>query len=138
MSPLASGDIVPAYPYLWRREGMRGEDAGRKSRPACVALAVRGVDGLTHLALLPITGTAPAADQRTLAVPPGELRRIGLQPDKPGWIVVSEYNYDVLERSYSLKLPKAAPKRLSPDFLRAVLAAFRPTLIDPSARIDRR
>lgn len=55
-----SGRFLPgqviSYPYLWARQHERGETEGRKSRPTCVVIAVRGArDGLTHLALLAIT-----------------------------------------------------------------------------------
>jgi hypothetical protein len=47
-----------------------------------VAIASRGADGLTHLALLAITGTAPRADQLAVDIPPLEIRRIGLSEFK--------------------------------------------------------
>lgn len=135
---ISSGDIIPSYPYLWlwQREG--GEDAGRKLRPACVAVAVQGADGFTHLALLAITGTSPRADQRAVEIPTLEIRRIGLNEFKQAWIIVSEYNYDILERSFSLEPLRQPPRKFSPGFLRVVLWAFRPTLAVRAARIDRR
>ena len=35
------GQII-AYPYLWAWQNDRGETEGRKSRPTCVVVAVRG------------------------------------------------------------------------------------------------
>jgi hypothetical protein len=114
---IETGDIVSTYPYLWLWQSERGEDGGRKSRPVCVAVAARGVDGLTHLAVLAITGTAPRADQAAVEIPPLEIRRIGLSEFKQAWIIVSEYNYDILERSFSLE-PAASPlPKLSQSFL---------------------
>jgi hypothetical protein len=133
----ATGDIVPAYPYLWHRERDRGEETGRKARPVCVAIAMTDPAGLTHLALLAITGREPSRDQKAVELPALEVRRIGLQSHKRAWVIVSEYNYDILERSYGLEPPREAPKRLSPGFLKAVLAAFRPVLAASAARIDR-
>lgn len=74
---IASGDLVSAYPYLWLWQRARGESEGRKERPVCVAVATRGADGLTHLALLAITGTPPRVDQRAVEIPPLEIRRLG-------------------------------------------------------------
>jgi hypothetical protein len=136
-APIETGDIIPAYPYLWRWQANRSETEGRKSRPVCVAIATHGADGLTHLALLAITRTAPRADQVAVELPPLEIRRIGLSEFKQAWIVVSEYNYDILERSFSLE-PSASPSaKLSQKFLKTVLTAFRPTLASAQARINR-
>jgi hypothetical protein len=134
----ATGDIVPAYPYLWRREKDRGEDAGRKNRPVCVAIAMKDTAGLTHLALLAITGSEPTGDQNAVELPALEVRRIGLRANKRAWVIVSEYNYDIFERSYALEPPRETPRKLSPGFLKVVLAAFRPILATSAARIDRR
>ncbi len=133
-----TGDIVQSYPYLWRRERDRGEDAGRKDRPVCVAVAMKDRDGLTHMALLAITGSEPMTGQSAVELTALEIRRIGLRSHKRAWVIVSEYNYDILERSYALELPRTAPKKLSPGFLKSVLAAFRPVLAGADARVDRR
>jgi hypothetical protein len=136
--PIRTGDVLPRYPYLWRRQHARGEDGGRKNRPVCVAIAMKDKAGLTHLALLAITGTEPTADQRAVELPALEIRRLGLDTRKPAWVIVSEYNYDILERSFSLEPPRQSLKHLSPGFLKQVLAAFRLTLLSAEARVDRR
>jgi hypothetical protein len=115
------GDVVPSYPYLWLWQRDRGEEEGRKDRPICVAVATRGPDGLTHLALLAITGTSPREDQLAVEIPPLEIRRLGLSQFKQAWIIVSEYSYDILERSFSLDPPSGPGKKLSPGFLKVVL-----------------
>jgi hypothetical protein len=134
----ATGDIVPAYPYLWHREKERGEDSGGKERPVCVTIAMKNPAGLTHLALLAITGSEPTGDQTAVELPALEIRRIGLWSHKRAWVIVSEYNDDILERSCALELPREAPGKLSPGFLKVVLAAFRPVLATSAARINRR
>lgn len=134
---IETGNIVPAYPYLWRWQSQRGEEEGRKSRPVCVAIANRDMGGLTHLALLAITGMAPRANQVAVEIPPLEIRRIGLSEFKQAWVIVSEYNYDILERSFSLEPPASPLPKLSQKFLKAVLRAFRPTLAAAQTRVDR-
>ncbi len=134
---VSTGDLISSYPYLWLWQRDRGETEGRKDRPVCVALAVRSADGLTHLALLAITGTPPRSDQVAVELPPLEIRRLGLSEFKQAWIVVSEYNYDILEQSFSLGSSQRDGRRLSPGFLKTVLRAFRPTLAEAQARIDR-
>jgi hypothetical protein len=135
---IETGDIVPSYPYLWRRERDLGEDAGRKPRPVCVAISIKDEAGLTHLALLAITGTEPLPGQESIEIPALEIRRVGLRDTKRAWVIVSEYNYDVLEKSFAIAAPQEPLKRLSSPFLKQVLTAFRPTLAGHLARIDRR
>jgi len=74
---LPSGTVIE-YPYLWRWQRARGETEGRKTRPVCVAISVRGLGGFTHLALLAISSRPPADDQTALEVPEIECRRGGL------------------------------------------------------------
>jgi len=136
-SSIPIGSVLPGYPYLSRWQSDRGETEGRKHRPACVAVSMRGSDGLTHLALLAITGSPPYADQTAVKLPALEIRRIGLDPGKDAWIIVSEYNYDILERSFSLEPPRAPLPTLSPAVLRIVLNAFRSFLAEPLARVER-
>ena len=62
------GQVI-AYPYLWAWQHERGETEGRKSRPACVVVALRGAkDDLTHLALLAITTQPPPAERVAVEV----------------------------------------------------------------------
>ncbi|WP_202620523.1 hypothetical protein [Methylocystis heyeri] len=92
---------------------------------------------MTHLALLAITRTTPRADQLAVEVPALEIRRIGLSEFKQAWIIVSEYNYDILERSFSLEPPASPLPKLSHRFLKTVLKAFRPILMAGQTRVDR-
>ena len=71
------------YPYLWAWQHERGETEGRKVRPTCVVVAVRGAkDGLTHLALLAITTQPPQADRIAIEVSDIERQRAGLSDFK--------------------------------------------------------
>ena len=134
---IVSGDVLPAYPYLWLWQRDRGEEAGRKERPVCVAIVARDGGGLTHLAILAISGTPPNADQKAIELPALEIRRIGLRAQDRAWIVVSEYNYDCLERSFVLEPPREPLKRLSPGFLKVVAQALRPVMATAAGRVDR-
>jgi hypothetical protein len=96
-----------------------------------------GHDGLTHLALLAITGTPPRADQSAIEIPPLEIRRIGLSEFKQAWIIVSEYNYDILEKSFSIEPPHVPLQKISPGLMKIVLRAFKLTLASGEARVDR-
>ncbi|TFF21771.1 hypothetical protein E3C22_13900 [Jiella endophytica] len=92
---------VFAYPYLWMVEEAKGiRDA--KDRTTCLAIRrdVGGADGTTtHLMLLGITDQLWKG-QKAVEVPDTEKRRAGLNPKRPAFVVVSEYNYDVLPHSW--------------------------------------
>lgn len=124
------------YPYLWSWQALRGEDAGRKDRPVCVVLALQTSD-VTHLVLLAISGTPPRSGQDTIEIPALERRRAGLLEWKDAWITVSEYNYDIAERSVCLDPDARIYGRFSRTFLAKVAERFRPHLAGREARVDR-
>ena len=134
---LRPGAII-SYPYLWRWQRERGETEGRKERPPCVAIAVRNPrDGLTHLALLAISSRPPAADQTAIEISEIEFRRAGLSDLKRGWVIVSEYNYDVAERSYYFDPNQPPLGRFSKPFMMRLAAACAPLFKKSQARVDR-
>lgn len=131
------GQVI-AYPYLWSWQHERGEAEGRKTRPTCVVVAVRGAnDGLTHLALLAITTQPPQADRIALEVSDIECRRVGLSDLKRCWIVVDEYNYDVAERSWYIEPDGNPLGRFSKAFLMRIAAAFGEASRKSGRRVNR-
>ncbi len=134
--PLKPG-VVIRYPYLWRRESEQGEDAGRKDRPACLAISLQR-DDLTYLYLLPITSQHPAGDQTALEIPEMELRRIGLRTHKRGWIIVSEHNRDIFERSFYLDRVIEPLGAFSDAFLLKIQRTSLPFFKSAQARVARR
>lgn len=130
------GDVV-RYPYLWRWQHGRGETEGRKDRPVCVLLAAKGRDGLTHLALLAISSRAPAEEQAAIEIPEIECRRAGLSEWKRAWVTVSEYNYDIAERSWHLDLNQPPLGRFGKPFMMRLAAACAPLFENAQSRVDR-
>jgi hypothetical protein len=129
---------VVRYPYLWLWQRDLGRDEGEKDRPACLALMFKSqVQNLTHLILLAITGTPPRPDQTAIEIPLLELRRAGLTDTKQGWIIVSEYNYDILERSWDFPIHTPPQGRFSLPFLKKAQAAALETIRRKSGRVDR-
>jgi hypothetical protein len=103
-----------------------------------VVIAVRNPrDDLTHLALLAISSRPPGADQTALEVPEIECRRAGLSDLKRAWITVSEYNYDIAERSNYLDVNQPPLGRFSRPFMMRLAAAFSPLFKQTQARVDR-
>lgn len=129
--------VVLVYPYLWQWQAERGETAGRKDRPVCIALPLRK-GGVTHIFLLAITGTRPADARIALKIPDTEKRRAGLKEWKEGWVIVDECNYDIAEHSYHLNLGLSALGRFSEAFTGQIKDALRNTITTGSLRrIDR-
>ena len=91
------------YPYLWAREALQGETEGRKFRPVAVGVRIPKLDGEDALVLFPITSQQPATDRFAAEIPEMEKRRGGLNGGIRLWIVLDEYNQDVVGRSYYLE-----------------------------------
>ena len=120
MSKPVSGDVW-RYPYLWRWQHEAGETEGRKQRPVVFVAVVQDKAGGNHLFVLPIT-TLPPKDRLAVEVPEIERRRAGLE-DLPLWIILDEYNHDLLERSYYLD-PTERIGAFSTKFHQNVLRSF--------------
>ncbi len=93
---------VIAYPYLWSREARSGETEGRKSRPTVVALRIASEKGGDELILLPLTTKDPGKDREAVEVPDREKRLAGLGEHHRIWIILDEYNFDIVGGSYYL------------------------------------
>ncbi|MBB5074413.1 hypothetical protein HNQ69_001555 [Bartonella callosciuri] len=79
-----AGDVVRYY-YLWHEQSQKGEDSGRKSRPACVVVKTE-----THFFLFPITSQEPHDLQLSLKIPETECKRTKLKKDS--WLRLDEFN----------------------------------------------
>jgi hypothetical protein len=131
------GDIV-RYPYLWLWQRDLGRDEGEKDRPACLAMTIKNeTQKLTHLVILAISGTPPTERQNAIEIPALELRRAGLTETKRGWITVSEYNYDILERSWDFPVNAPPLGRFSGPFLKLVQTALLETIRGKMGKVDR-
>jgi hypothetical protein len=129
----AQGSVIH-YPYLWASQRETGESEGRKDRPVCLLLAVHDpAQDVHHLVLLAISSQP---EQMALEIPDTEKRPGGLTRYPRAWIIISEYNYDIAERSYYYN-PNIAPLgTFSISYLREIARAFRANLTS-IARIDR-
>ncbi|GKX35222.1 MAG: hypothetical protein MnENMB40S_28400 [Rhizobiaceae bacterium MnEN-MB40S] len=98
---LETGSVI-RYPYLWVRQAVTGELEGRKSRPVAVGVRVPRADG-DLLILLPITTKEPMSGRLATEIPDIEKRRAGLDLDLRLWIILDEYNEDIIGRSFYLE-----------------------------------
>jgi hypothetical protein len=99
---LRTGAVI-RFPYLWAREAAHGETEGRKFRPAAVGVRIAKQKSEDLLILFPITSLEPAPDRFAAEIPDMEKRRAGLDGTKRLWIVLDEYNQDVIGRSFYLE-----------------------------------
>ncbi|GGE01779.1 hypothetical protein GCM10011390_20790 [Aureimonas endophytica] len=93
---------VILYPYLWAREADRGETEGRKMRPVAVGVRMARPTG-DALFIFPITTKPPEKGRFAKEIPAMEKRRAGLDTDLQLWIVLDEYNVDIVGRSFYLE-----------------------------------
>ncbi|PRH84214.1 hypothetical protein C5L14_28435 [Labrys okinawensis] len=126
-----SGDLWH-YDYLWRRQHGAGETEGRKARPVSLVAVVVDKAGKTNLFILPITSSPPSPDRLALEVPKLERRRAGLD-DMPLWVMLDEYNHDLLEKSFYFD-PAAHIGRFSEAFHQTVLRTFMAAIRDRRTR----
>lgn len=114
--------VVIAYPFLWAREAGRGETEGRKRRPTVVTLRLARATG-DAVVLLPITTRQPDRARRAIEVPDTEKQRAGLDLSVRCWIILDEFNTDVIGRSYYLE-PEPPLGMFSRAFFLPVARAF--------------
>lgn len=126
------------YDYLWHWQAKGGETEGRKTRPTSIVALTHSAAGATHLFLLPITTKAPDPARLAIEVPPIEARRAGLDAGHPCWIILDEFNHDILESSWYFD-PAARIGRFGDTFHRQVMRLFEAALrARRTTRIPRR
>lgn len=113
---------VIRYPYLWVREAGQGETEGRKHRPVAVGVRIGRLDG-DVLLLFPVTTKEPEKGRFAAEIPATEKRRAGLDLDLRLWIILDEYNTDMIGRSFYLE-PEPPIGRFSKAFFLPLVRAF--------------
>jgi hypothetical protein len=119
---IQTGSVVE-YQYLWRREADAGEVEGRKRRPVAVAFRVPGIETDT-LYLMPITTRQPDRDASAVEIPQIEKKRAGLDPELRQWIILHEFNVDVIPGSYVLE-PNSRIGSFGKIFFQSVLKVWK-------------
>lgn len=85
--PVQPGDVIQ-YSYLWAYEESEGHAEGRKDRP-CTVMIILADKNL--VSVCPITHTPPEKGQG-IQVPRKTCDRLGLDDERPCWIVTTEIN----------------------------------------------
>ena len=99
---LRTGCVI-RFPYLWVRDAERGETEGRKHRPVAVGVRIARPKGEDILVLFPITSQPPFSDRFAAEIPEMEKRRAGLDATLRLWIILDEYNQDLIGQSFYLE-----------------------------------
>lgn len=113
---------VIRYPYLRHREAGKGETEGRRSAPVAVGVRIARADDDLVL-FFPITTKQPERDRFAFEIPAIEKRRAGLDADRHLWIIMDEFNSDVIGHSFYLE-PEPPIGRFSKDFFLPILREF--------------
>ncbi|GGB11129.1 hypothetical protein GCM10011491_43830 [Brucella endophytica] len=113
---------VIRYPYLWARQARAGETEGRKDRPVAVGVRTARPDGDLVL-FFPITTKEPEASRFSAEIPAIEKRRAGLDTDRRLWIILDEFNTDLVGQSFYLE-PEPPIGRFSKAFFLPLLRKF--------------
>jgi hypothetical protein len=113
---------IVRYPYLWAREDSKGETEGRKNRPVAVGVRIPRPEGDLVL-FFPITTKQPEQARFAAEIPSIEKRRAGLDADLGLWIILDEFNSDVIGRSFYLE-PEPPIGRFSKAFFLPLLREF--------------
>jgi hypothetical protein len=117
----ATGAVI-RYPFLWSHEAEAAATEGRKPRPVAVGFRVPRPTG-DVLLLFPITSKPPTPGRFAAEVPEIEKRRAGLDADLPLWIILDEFNEDVIGSSFYLE-PEPPLGRFSRAFFLPLLKKF--------------
>lgn len=108
--------------YLWARQASAGETEGRKERPVAVGVRIPRADGDLVL-FFPITSKEPEKVRFSAEIPAIEKRRAGLDADRRLWIILDEFNSDLVGKSFYLE-PEPPIGRLSKAFFLPLLREF--------------
>lgn len=99
---IQSGCVI-RFPYLWSRQAAKGETEGRKQRPTAVGFRLARSNGEDLLVLFPITSKSPQRERFAVEIPETEKHRAGLDGALRLWIIMDDYNTDVIGRSFYLE-----------------------------------
>jgi len=103
--PAPEPGLVVRYDYLWSRRAGLGADTADKTRPACILLTIAARDGETEVVLVPITHSAPGADDTAVEIPAPVKHALGLDA-APSWVIVTDANLDIWPSPDLQQLPR--------------------------------
>ncbi|MBZ0262889.1 MAG: hypothetical protein K8F90_20065 [Hyphomicrobiales bacterium] len=132
---LKQGDVF-YFPYLWKVQADKGI-ADSKERTCCLAFKSMSPSGQRFLVILPIS------DRKTegsfIEITEFEKRLAGLDPARPAYVHLDEFNFDPVVGSLVRKGNPVVLGRFSRSFLEHITGALATNIKLKSSRgIDRR
>lgn len=109
--PVPERGLVIRYSFLWAWEHEKGQEEGSKDRPVVIVNVVPE-DGLTWVAVLPITTKDMADEGSRIEIPEATRKRLGLDASA-SWICFTDLN-EFVWPGFDLRL--AHPGSGGPDF----------------------
>lgn len=133
--------LVISYYFLWDREHAKGEEEGRKPRPACVVVPLTSKHG--DVVLFPLTTKEPPPGRIAIKVPEMERRRLKLKGRGPSWIILDEGNTDRLADSFHIEPisydpPTFSYGKLSRAFMGQLLQILAKAIREGKTRLVKR
>lgn len=120
--PEPQPSLVIRYSYLWWDEARRGQEEGRKNRPAVIVLTIVEDSGDKRVLVVPVTHTQPDDPSHGVEIPAATKKRLGLD-DERSWIVTTELNRFVWPGPDIRATGKAPPDDFAYGLLPAALFA---------------
>jgi hypothetical protein len=112
------GDVFK-YPYLWFHQSAETNE-NPKDRPACLALKLEKMPGLTVLAILSISDQPNSDPAMSIEVPSQEIASSGLSEFRKAFIHLSEVNLDHQENSFSFNPNTKIMGQFSKKFIQTI------------------
>lgn len=133
---LKQGEVF-YFPYLWKNQSDKGI-ADSKERTCCLAFKSASPAGQRLLVIVPIS------DRKTesgnfIEITKFEKQLAGLDPVRPAYVHLDEFNFDPVEGSFVRKGNPVVLGRFSRNFLEQITGALAANIkLKSTTGIDRR
>ena len=133
---LKQGDVF-YFPYLWKSQADKGI-TDSKERTCCLAFKSTSPSGQRFIVIVPISDRKTGG-RNFIEITEFEKRLAGLDPARPAYVHLDEFNFDPVERSFVRKGKPVVLGRFSRSFLEQITGALAINIKLKSATgIDRR
>lgn len=133
---LKQGDVF-YFPYLWKCQADKGI-TDSKERTCCLAFKSTSPSGQRFLVIVPISDQK-TADGAFIEITEFEKRQAGLDPARPAFVHLDEFNFDPVKGSFVRKGNPVVLGRFSRGFLEQITGALATNIkLKSSTGIDRR
>jgi len=133
---LKQGEVF-YFPYLWKSQADRGI-TDSKERTCCLAFKSMSPSGQRFLVIVPISDRKTEG-RHVIEITEFEKQLAGLDPARPAYVHLDEFNFDPVEGSIVRKGNPVVLGRFSRKFLEQITGALATNIkLRSSKGIDRR